>query len=144
MAVRLRLALFGKKHAPVFRIVAIDSRKMRDGKYLENLGTYNPVTGEYVQFHVDRIDEWLKKGAVPSDSVKKLYKKFKQGSKSKAEKIVVEELLAEATEVKAEESTKKAKKAQVEAVEVKEEVAEPKAEKASKKLHVEKEEKEAK
>lgn len=142
MAVRLRLALFGKKHAPVFRIVAIDSRKMRDGRYLENLGTYNPVTGEYVQFHVDRIDEWLKKGAVPSDSVKKLYKKFKQGSKSKSEDIVVEELVAEATEIKAEEPVKKTKKAKAETATAQEEAVEPQAEKASK--AVEKEEKEAK
>ena len=95
MAVRLRLALFGKKHAPVFRIVAIDSRKMRDGKCLDNLGTYNPVTGEIVQFHIDRIDEWLKKGAVASDSVKKLYKSYKKRAKTK-----VEEMPAEATEVK--------------------------------------------
>jgi len=83
MAVKLRLALFGKKHAPIFRIVAIDSRKMRDGKYLENLGTYNPMTGEYVQFHPERIDAWIAEGAIPSDSVKKLYKRFKKGVQPK-------------------------------------------------------------
>jgi len=87
MAVRLRLALFGKKHAPMFRIIAIDKRKIRDGKYLENLGTYNPMTGEYVQFHPEKIDAWIAKGAIPSDSVKKLYKRFKKGVQPKPKKI---------------------------------------------------------
>lgn len=77
MAVRLRLSRIGKKNDPVFRIIAIDSRKMRDGMYLENLGTYNPKTGAYVQFHVERIEEWFKKGALPTDSVNKIYKRFK-------------------------------------------------------------------
>ena len=78
MAVRLRLARVGKKNAPIFRIVAIDSRKMRDGLRLDNLGTYNPTTDEYIQFHVERFEEWLKKGALPTDSVEKLYKRFKK------------------------------------------------------------------
>lgn len=77
MAVKLRLARFGTKHAPFFRIVAIDSRRMRNGTHLENLGTYNPTTDEYIQFHIERIDAWLEQGAVPSDAVKKLYKRFK-------------------------------------------------------------------
>ena len=114
MAVRLRLALFGKKHSPVFRIVAMDSRKMRDGKCLDNLGTYNPVTGEFVQFHIDRIDEWLKKGAVPSDPVKKLYKSYKKSTKTK-----VEEKPAEATEVKVAPKKAAPKKEVVEAKETK-------------------------
>jgi len=84
MAVRLRLARIGKKHAPTFRVVAIDSRKSRDSDYLENLGTYNPQTGEYVQFHIDRFEAWLEKGALPTDSVKKLYRRFKKGVQSKA------------------------------------------------------------
>lgn len=84
MSVKLRLARIGKKHAPIFRIVAIDSRKNRDSDYLENLGTYNPQTGEYTQFHAERIDAWLEKGAVPTDSVKKLYSRFKKGVQPKA------------------------------------------------------------
>lgn len=116
MAVRLRLALLGKKHAPMFRIVAIDSRKMRDGKYLENLGTYNPTTGEYVQFHPEKLDAWILKGAIPSDSVKKLYKRFKKGvqpktkvtpvhavrsTKAKAEAVETETIVVEAIEAQA-------------------------------------------
>ena len=82
MAVRLRLARVGKKNAPMFRIVATDSRKMGKGMGLENLGTYNPMTGEYVQFHVERIESWLQKGALPTDTVKKLYKQFKKRAKN--------------------------------------------------------------
>ena len=132
MAVRLRLALVGKKHAPVFRIVAIDSRKMRDGRYLDNLGTYNPVTGEYVQFHVDRIDEWLKKGAVPSDSVKKLYKKFKQDSLASKQgtpslkEVEVAEMVAEAADL-AETPKEKATPKKEEASAAVEEVSEKEA-----------------
>jgi len=49
MAVKLRLSRIGKKHAPFFRIVAVDSRKKRDGSYLENLGTYDSIKGSFVQ-----------------------------------------------------------------------------------------------
>jgi small subunit ribosomal protein S16 len=74
MAVKIRLSRIGKKNAPVFRIVAIDSRKKRDGASLEVLGTYNPVTGQLVQFHAERINYWLSQGAVATDAVKKLQK----------------------------------------------------------------------
>ncbi len=74
MAVRIRLARIGTKNAPVYRIVAIDSKKKRDGAFLENLGTYDPIKGSLVQFHVERINDWVSKGAIPSDAVKKLQK----------------------------------------------------------------------
>jgi len=76
MAVKIRLSRIGKKHYPIYRIVAIDSHKKRDGKYLEDLGTYNPATKELVKFHKDRIDYWLSQGAVPTDSFLKLQKSF--------------------------------------------------------------------
>lgn len=82
MAVKIRLARIGKKKAPFFRIVAVDSRSKRDGEYLENLGTYNPLTGELVQFHVERIQAWLDKGAIPSDSVVKLQKQSARAAKA--------------------------------------------------------------
>lgn len=72
MAVKIRFTRIGKKHAPVYRIVATDSRRKRDGKCLENLGTYNPMTKEIVQFHADRIDYWISVGAVVTDSVQRL------------------------------------------------------------------------
>lgn len=82
MAVKIRFTRVGKKHAPVYRIVAIDSRKKRDGEYLENLGTYNPLTKEIVQWHTDRIAHWESKGAIVTDAVKRLQKiKNKQTAK---------------------------------------------------------------
>jgi small subunit ribosomal protein S16 len=94
MAVKIRFTRVGKKHAPIYRIVAIDSRKKRDGEYLENLGTYNPMTKEIVQWHTDRIAYWESKGAIVTDAVKRLQKiKNKQNPKAvveaqpKAEKV---------------------------------------------------------
>ncbi len=74
MAVKIRLARIGKKNLPVYRIVAIDSRKKRDGAYLENLGTYDPIKGVLVQFHPERINDWVSKGAIVTDAVKKIQK----------------------------------------------------------------------
>ena len=74
MAVKIRLSRIGKKNAPVFRIVAIDSRSARDGAPLEVLGTYNPVNHQIVQFNAERINYWVSTGAQVSDSVKKIQK----------------------------------------------------------------------
>jgi small subunit ribosomal protein S16 len=82
MAVKIRLARIGKIHAPIYRIVAIDSRKKRDGEALDILGTYNPLTGDLIQFHNDRITEWVSKGAMVSDAVKKLQKLHKNEQKA--------------------------------------------------------------
>lgn len=82
MSVKIRLARTGTKHVPFYRIVAIHSRNKRDGRYLENLGTYNALTGELVQFHSERIDHWVSLGAQPSDTVKKLYHQHKQEQKA--------------------------------------------------------------
>lgn len=78
MSVKIRLSRIGKKHAPFYRIVAIDSRKKRDGASLEILGTYNPLKGELIQFHNDRINDWISKGAVPTDAVKKLQRVYSE------------------------------------------------------------------
>jgi small subunit ribosomal protein S16 len=80
MAVKIRLARIGKTHAPLYRIVAIDSRKKRDGEALDILGTYDPIKHEIVQFHADRIAQWLSKGAIITDSVKKLQKMHKDAA----------------------------------------------------------------
>lgn len=74
MSVKIRLARIGKKNAPIYRIVAIDSQKKRDGQYIENLGTYDPIKQQFVQFHVDRMNDWVSKGAILSDAVKKIQK----------------------------------------------------------------------
>lgn len=77
MAVRLRLSRVGRKGIPFYRIVAIDSRKSRDGQALDILGTYNALNGEVINFNVNRIDSWIRKGAQMVNSVSRLYKKFK-------------------------------------------------------------------
>ena len=70
MAVRLRLKRMGKKKQPTYRIVAIDSRAARDGKYIENLGTYDPrQEPAKVQLVEARALYWLDQGAQPSDTV---------------------------------------------------------------------------
>lgn len=82
MAVKIRLSRIGTKNAPIYRIVAVDSRKKRDGACLENLGTYNPLKKELVQFHADRVDHWLSQGAQISSTVLRL-KKLHQKQASK-------------------------------------------------------------
>jgi len=71
--VRIRLAKYGRKNKPSYRIVVIDSKKKRDGKYLEKLGYYNPTEDDRnVVFDKDRYEYWLKTGAQPSEAVNKL------------------------------------------------------------------------
>lgn len=74
MAVVIRFSRIGKKNRPFWRIVAMDSRKKRDGACLENLGTYDPVKHEIIQLHKTRIQEWVTKGATCSPAVIKLMK----------------------------------------------------------------------
>ena len=76
MAVKLRLKRMGSKAKPFYRIVAADSRSPRDGRFLEVVGTYNPVKGE----EVVTVDEekalyWLSKGALPTDTVRSILSK---------------------------------------------------------------------
>jgi small subunit ribosomal protein S16 len=85
MAVKIRLARIGKKNAPFYRIVAIDSRRARNGKALEILGTYDVLAGKLVQFHEDRIADWISKGAIPTDSVKKLQKLYRKTNEQAAQ-----------------------------------------------------------
>ena len=75
MAVKLRLRRVGKKKQPVYKLVAADSRSPRDGKFLEDIGLYNPLTKPHtIQIKEDRALYWLDKGAQPSDTVKSLLK----------------------------------------------------------------------
>ena len=75
MAVRLRLRRMGKKKQPIYKLVAADSRSPRDGKFLEDIGLYNPLTKPHtIEIKEDRALYWLDKGAQPSDTVKSLLK----------------------------------------------------------------------
>ena len=78
MAVRIRLSRIGTKHVPIYRIVAVDSRDKRDGRALEILGTYNVGRDIFDQFHEERINAWVAQGALMTDAVKKLSKKYQQ------------------------------------------------------------------
>ncbi len=74
MAVSLRLTRMGSKKRPFYRIVAMDSRTRRDGKYIEQIGTYNPLTGER-KVDSEIALKWLSDGAKPSDTVRDLLSK---------------------------------------------------------------------
>ena len=74
MAVHIRLRRMGKKRQAFYRIVAADSRRARDGRFLEVIGTYNPIEKPAkVNLVEDRITYWLNEGAIPSDTVNSLF-----------------------------------------------------------------------
>lgn len=84
MAVKLRLARMGRRNRPFFRINAVDSRTPRDGKVIERLGHYDPIEKDVTKQIVlnrDRIEYWLSKGAVPSDTVSEIL--LRNGIKTK-------------------------------------------------------------
>ena len=71
MAVKIRLARHGAKKRPFYRIVAADSDSPRDGRFLEKLGTYNPLQDPaQVVLDADRVKYWIGQGATPSDTVR--------------------------------------------------------------------------
>ncbi|MEO0343826.1 MAG: 30S ribosomal protein S16 [Pseudomonadota bacterium] len=76
MAMKIRLARGGSKKRPFYRIVAADSRMPRDGRYIEKLGTYNPLlpkdSEERVQMNMERVQHWLSQGAIPTDRVSRM------------------------------------------------------------------------
>ncbi|MGN0550999.1 MAG: 30S ribosomal protein S16 [Acutalibacteraceae bacterium] len=76
MAVKIRLRRMGAKKAPFYRIVVADSRYPRDGRFIEEIGYYNPLT-DPVEFKVDaeKAKKWIANGAQPTDTVKVLFKK---------------------------------------------------------------------
>jgi small subunit ribosomal protein S16 len=75
MAVKIRLARHGAKKRPFYRIVVADSESPRDGRYLEKIGTYNPLRDPAeVTLKTDRVQYWLQQGAVPTDTVRSILK----------------------------------------------------------------------
>ena len=73
MSLKIRLARGGSKHRPYYRIVVADSRSPRDGRFIEKIGSYNPLLGKddekRIVLDLDKTREWLAKGALPSDRV---------------------------------------------------------------------------
>ncbi|MEG6615310.1 30S ribosomal protein S16 [Peptococcaceae bacterium 1198_IL3148] len=76
MATRIRLKRMGAKKAPFYRIVVADSRSPRDGRFIEEIGYYDPLKKPVViNVNKDKAQDWLKKGAQPSETVKSLFVK---------------------------------------------------------------------
>lgn len=77
MPVKIRLRRMGAKHQPSYRIVVADSRSPRDGRYLDQVGFYNPLTNPAeIRIDQEKAIDWLKRGAEPTDTVAKLLTKF--------------------------------------------------------------------
>ncbi|KPL12163.1 30S ribosomal protein S16 [candidate division BRC1 bacterium SM23_51] len=78
MAVKIRLARVGRRKAPYYRIVVADSRRARDGRFIEILGRYQPLQEEDNQLSVceERALRWLGEGAIPSDTVRSIFRKL--------------------------------------------------------------------
>ena len=76
MAVKIRLKRMGAKKAPFYRVVVADSRYPRDGRFIEQIGYYNPLT-DPVEINIDaeKAQQWIKNGAQPTDTVRALLKK---------------------------------------------------------------------
>ena len=121
MAMKIRLARGGSKKRPFYRIVAADSRMPRDGRYIEKLGTYNPLlpkdSEDRIKMDVERVQYWLGQGATPTDRISRMLeaagvlekkkranlKKGEPGSKAKERAEEKAAKAAEATGTPAEE-----------------------------------------
>lgn len=80
MAVKIRLQRFGSNKKPFYRVVASDAKAPRDGKFLDIIGTYDPLIGK-VDVDAEKINKWVANGAKPTDTVKSLFKKHNVLSK---------------------------------------------------------------
>ena len=75
MAVKIRLKRMGSKKKPFYRIVVADSRAPRDGKFIEEIGYYNPRTeSKEITVDAEKVNAWIKNGAKPTDTVNRLFK----------------------------------------------------------------------
>ncbi len=80
--VKIRLARHGAKKRPYYKIVAADSRCPRDGKFIEQVGRYNPCSDpKLIEFNVEATDKWLAQGAQMTDVVACLYENYKKDAK---------------------------------------------------------------
>ena len=76
MAVKIRLRRMGAKKAPFYRVIVADSRSPRDGRFIEEIGYYNPLTDPAdIKIDAEKATKWLKNGAQPTETVKALLKK---------------------------------------------------------------------
>lgn len=81
MAVKIRLARHGSKKRPYYRIVVADSRAPRDGRFIDEVGRYNPCTEPaMVKFDMEKVDQWISNGAQPTDTVARLLKQARENA----------------------------------------------------------------
>ncbi|NLJ70153.1 MAG: 30S ribosomal protein S16 [Clostridiaceae bacterium] len=86
MAVKIRLKRIGAKKQPSYRVVVADSRSPRDGRFIEEIGFYNPlVEPADIRIDLEKVDQWIKNGAQPTDTVRALINKTRQASDKKEE-----------------------------------------------------------
>ncbi len=148
MAVKIRLKRMGSKKNPFYRIVVADSRKPRDGRFIEEIGYYNPLTEpKILRVDADKANSWIKNGAKPTDTVERLFKenavyeatgnfdntdvqKAKREEKMAAERKARAEREAELDRLDEEAKEKKAKEAEEAKAAAEAEAAEAEAEEA--------------
>ena len=102
MAVKLRLKRMGAKKRPFYRVVAVDARSQRDGRYIDAVGTYNPITEPAeVVLNEPKVFTWLDRGAVPTDTVKALLRsqgvlrRWREAKAAEAQKVEAAETPAQ-------------------------------------------------
>ncbi|MDO4428119.1 MAG: 30S ribosomal protein S16 [Atopobiaceae bacterium] len=107
MAVKIRLARHGAKKRPYYRVVVADGRMPRDGRYIEEVGRYNPLTNpKTIDINLEKVDEWVSKGAQPTNAVAHLIDIARNGQpvvekKAKISKKAAAAEAAAATEAEA-------------------------------------------
>lgn len=85
MALKIRLTKVGSVHQPLYRVVVAEARSRRDGDPVENLGTYTPKTkGNPINLKLDRVDYWISKGAVPTNTMHSMIKKARRSAQAAA------------------------------------------------------------
>ena len=81
LAVKIRLARHGSKKRPYYRVVVADARSPRDGRLIEEVGRYNPCANPaMVKFDLEKVDQWIKNGAQPTDTVASLLKRARENA----------------------------------------------------------------
>jgi small subunit ribosomal protein S16 len=90
---KIRLRRMGLRNRPAYRVVVIDSRKARDGKYLESVGHYDPRT-KLLELKTERVEHWVSKGAQTSDTVGRLLSRYIRAHAPAAEAVTADEIVA--------------------------------------------------
>ena len=125
---KIKLARFGKRNQPHYRIVINEARSKRDGQYVEKIGHYAPTQSpKLLEINLERYDYWVSQGAQPTDTVASLDKKFRSGdpfpakNKQPSKKVLAKQAEEEKKKQEEKEAQKAAKKEEKAAVEVKDE-----------------------